>query len=169
VSSKLPDPFRLTVKVLHLAMLASIVMYAVVAWLVAAEGEEAPPEPGLVIAMVALGLGALVASLVVPSLVVTDDKLLSAMRRGRAASAAAESTSSSASTEQARLMAGAQGLMVGFILRLALIEVVALAGLVLSLMTNDPLYAVGFGAVALVFMAMAGFDEERLKRLSRRI
>jgi hypothetical protein len=28
---------------------------------------------------------------------------------------------------------------------------------------------VGFGAVALVFMAMAGFDEERLKRLSRRI
>jgi hypothetical protein len=177
MTQKLPASFRTTVRILHLAMLGSVVLYGVVAFVAFGQAEPGEPPEGLLLALIAASMAALAASQWLPGLIASDTVVLNAMRRGDPNKPLDGPTTVTGVDSERRLppsqmhplMAGASVMFPGFILRIVLIEAVAVFGLVLALLAQNPVYYLGFGAAAFVFIALARFDEERLVRLSRRL
>lgn len=118
--------------VLAATMLASVAVYVVIAYLVAPTAAGDPLDPELLRTL------AIVLGVVSAATLITAEVLFRARLRGaRAATAVSE-----------RLA----GYRVAMIIAFALRESVAIYGLVLSFLSNDPVWAIGFAAVAALAM-----------------
>lgn len=129
------DQFARITTIIAFAVAAAVPLYVLVAWVVAPQDPAMAGDRGLV-GTLAIALG-----------VVAVGTLIAAQGLFRTRVAAARRQA----TPEQRLAT----YRVAVIIALALKESVAIYGLVLSLLDGDPLWAMGFGVVALAAMTLS--------------
>jgi hypothetical protein len=136
--------------ILWAALLGSVGIYLVLAYVVAGQIEPATDDPGtLLIAMSIAAVTSAIASMILPGKLLSDDALRQHLRSARPASGKAESS------EPEQRVARAAGLyMVPWLLGVMLAEGVALLGLVLVIMTGEPSLMIPFAIVGAALIAI---------------
>lgn len=156
----------------HAAVASQIIMVVIVLTLVDRLGEPPVDTKGLVgflfpvLALLAVFDLALAA--VLPRLLLRAERLRAVMLQV-APSASWEQASHPVDGRVQRLRAGLEAALGPYLIRLALLESVAVYGVVLSLLTLDPRYCIGFVVVALAVTMTARFDTSAVEEVYRRV
>jgi hypothetical protein len=137
-------PQQRVLTILWAALLASVGIYLVVAYVVAEQMEPATEDSGtLVIAMAIAAVASAIASMVLPGKLLSDGALRRHLRSARPAPGKAESSG------REQRLARAGGLyMVPWLLGVILAEGIAVLGLGLVILTGEPSLMIPFAIVA---------------------
>jgi hypothetical protein len=140
------DEFARVTTIIAGAIAGSVLVYMAIAWIVAPTVTTSGDNPNF-IRLVAGVLAALSAGHLVAARVLFATRLRAAEKL---------------STPEQRL----GGYRVAVIIAFAVREAVALYGLVLSFLSGDPIWCIGFGAVALMSMLLSWPKRPEMERLS---
>lgn len=128
----------------------SLLVFGAVAHFVVQSNEPVGAPPALLLALGVAALSCAVGAWVVPGRMEGGAQgIENAMRR--------------ASSAPDPLAIGIQAAMPPFLLRLAMLEAVAVLGLVATLQSGDPMHYAAFASVALVNMVFADFPRRRVE------
>jgi hypothetical protein len=166
VPSQTPAAISRTARILHLAMLGSVALYLVVALL------ALPTPPGglklvpraidpLTVILLLVAAGDVILARLAPALLLLEARLRTLM--ADAGTAAPDPTQAGPQALSAGLAAALQA----FVVRLALVEAIALLGLVLAFQRRDPNAIVPFVAIAAVGMLISRLESRKVEELAR--
>ncbi len=158
MQTQTPRSVLTTARIVHFAMLTSVGIYFAVIVLVLRPKAEAvgPGLPALdpfAIALAAVALVDVVLAWVLPGILSGEERLKAAML----------------GTEGDRLAAAFAVALQGFIIRLALLEAVAIFGLVLAFQYQDPRFFYPFAVVSAAAMLVSRFDHARVTDVYSRL
>ena len=170
----LADEVRRRATLFQRVMVASQVMLvAVVLMVLNTMGEpmlESPKEAGILFLLLAIGaVFDLSLAWLLPKFLLRDEGLRRVMRDADPHAPLEPPPGAARDVGLHPLRAGLQAALGPYLIRLALIESVAIYGVVFSILTVDPRYCIGFGLVALAATLSARFDASRVEEIYRRL